>query len=323
MDISRRQVLIGAGCAVLATSTPLRAAETIVIAGAAFGTSWRLIMPSGSDAVSAKAALEEIIHSVDVAMSPFRADSEISRFNGAETVDWVSLSPQSCFVIEAALDIAGRSHGAFDPTIGPVVGRYGFGPITNAPAGDYAGIEVRAGAIRKSHAGLSLDLCGIAKGHALDRMTRALDSLGMQNFLIELGGEVFARGRHPEGRHWQVGIERPVPGRLQFLHLVGLEGQALATSGDAANAYDFEGLHYSHIIDPRSGEPVRNGVASVSVCATNGMEADALATTLMVMGTEIGADFAEQENIAALFVVRDGAHLREVITGDFADHIIT
>lgn len=323
MNISRRQVLFGAASAALVAAMPARAAETFVIGGPAFGTSWRLTLPGGTDAVSAKVAIEDIIHSIDTGMSPFRADSEISRFNGAETTDWVPLSSESCFVIDAALDIAERSRGAFDPTIGPLVGRYGFGPITNAAVGNYASVEMRSGAIRKSHSGLTLDLCGIAKGYALDRMTATLDSLGMQSFLIELGGEVSARGLHPEGRTWQVGIERPVLGRLQFLHLVGFEGQALATSGDAVNAYDFGGVHYSHIIDPRSGKPVRNGIASVSVLAASGMQADALATTLMVMGPEQGAGFAEQENIAALFVVRDGPHLREIITGGFADHILT
>lgn len=333
MSFTRRRVLIGAGSMVLATTVPATivpattvpalGAQIAVIGGLAFGTSWRIILPSGSDIANARLAVEKIIRSIDVAMSPFRANSEISRFNRHETTNWITLSTQTSLVIDAALRIANSTYGAFDPTIGPIVGRYGFGPITNVSTGNHTNIAIRTNKVKKHYPSLSLDLCGIAKGHALDRMTRALDMLDIQSFLIELGGEIFARGQHPSGRLWQVGIEQPILRNLQFQRLIGLKNMALATSGDAVNGYNFGGLRYSHIIDPRSGKPVRNGVASVSVITPKGMIADALATALMVLGPEQGVNLAEQENLDTLFIVRDGSGLREIVTGNFTDHILT
>lgn len=322
MKLSRRQMLIGAGSAALAFNMPAQATVTNVLGGAAFGTSWRLTLPGGSDSAATRRAIEEIVHVIDKAMSPFRADSEITLFNSIKATDALPMSQELYPVAQAALSIAAQSKGAFDPTIGPLVRRYGFGPISNAPTGDYSAIELGEGGLRKKHPDLSLDLCGIAKGYALDRMTNALEQLGESNFLLELGGEVSARGQHISGRPWQVGIENPKQNAVPFFHIVALNEQALATSGDAVNAYEFDGVRYSHIIDPRIGKPAQNDIASVSVLAATGMQADALATTLMVMGAEQGADFAWAQNISALFVVRDGAQLREVVTGDFADQIL-
>jgi len=323
MKLSRRHVLIGAGCALAASGMPAIAAETFVIGGPAFGTSWRLTLPIGSQASSAKTAIEKEIQFVDERMSPFKSGSELSLFNLSGTTDWFPISPETSDVVGNALLVAERSSGAFDPTIGPLVGRYGFGPITNVAIGDFTGLDLRAGAIRKNNHNLSVDLCGIAKGYTLDCVIEALERLGERSYLLELGGEVFSRGRHPTGRAWQVGIEKPVAGPLQFQRLVELKSKALATSGDVENSYEINGLRYSHIMDPRAGEPVKNNIASVSVLASNGVMADALATTLMVMGSEDGAEYAEREKIAALFIVRDGSFLREVMSGGFAAHVLT
>jgi len=324
MAFTRRKFLVGSGSVLACAGAPIGAfaAETAIIGGPAFGTSWRITLPGGVDVASAKLAVEKIIHSVDVAMSPFRADSEISLFNGQDTAELTNVSPSTGIVVKEALRIANLTQGAFDPSVGPIVQRYGFGPITNAVVGNHTGISITAEAITKVHPSLSLDLCGIAKGYALGLMADAMEAMGTADFLIELGGEVFARGRHPDGRAWQLGVQQPIPGSLRFQHIIELKDKALATSGDAVNGYDCDGLRYGHIVDPRTRAPVRNGVASVSVLARCGMKADAMATALMVMGPEQGAGLAEQEKLAALFIVRDGDGLREIMTGDFADHIL-
>ncbi|MDH3236079.1 MAG: FAD:protein FMN transferase [Alphaproteobacteria bacterium] len=322
MRLTRRSVLIGAGSAFLAGALPASAAGVRVIAGPAFGASWRVTLHEEAEENPIAAAIRSIVDSVDAAMSPFRADSEVSRFNASGSCDWQALSPETCAVVRQSLAVAARSRGAFDPTVGPIVGRYGFGPIREVSTGSFLDIAVREDAVKKSEPGLTLDLCGIAKGHALDRMVAALDGFRVTDFVIELGGEVFARGAHPDGRAWQVGIERPVPGPTTLQRIVQLDGRALATSGDAVNGYTISGRRYSHIIDPRRGEPADNGIASVSVFMPAAAIADALATALMAMGPEAGAALAEYEEIPALFVVREGGALREIMTGGFADAVI-
>jgi thiamine biosynthesis lipoprotein len=322
MRLTRRNILIGAGSAFLASALPALAAGVRVIGGPAFGTSWRVTLPYSKEEGAIASAIRSIVESVDAAMSPFRADSEVSRFNASGSCDWQALSPETCAVVRQSLAVAALSRGAFDPTVGPIVGRYGFGPISGLSAGSYLNVTVRENTVKKSEPGLTLDLCGIAKGHALDQMVAMLDGLPVTNYLIELGGEVFARGAHPDGRAWQVGIERPVPGPVRLQRVVQLDGRALATSGDAVNGYTIAGRRYSHIIDPRRGEPADNSIASVSVFMPAAAMADALATALMAMGSETGTALAECEEIPALFIVREGGTLREIMTGGFADSVI-
>jgi thiamine biosynthesis lipoprotein len=323
MGLTRRCVLIGAGSTLLTGALPAAAAGVRVIAGPAFGTSWRVTLPEGTQEAAIAAAVRLIVVAVDAAMSPFRPDSEVSRFNASGTCDWQALSPETCAVVRQSLAVAARSRGAFDPTVGPIVGRYGFGPIRAPSTGSYLDIAARQDAVKKSQPRLTLDLCGIAKGHALDRMVATLDDLRVTNYLIELGGEVFARGAHPDGRAWQIGVERPVPGPTTLQRIVRLDGRALATSGDTVNGYMIAGRRYSHIIDPRRGEPADNGIASVSVFMPAAAMADALATALMAMGPEAGAALAECEEIPALFIVREGGALREIMTGGFVDAVIS
>jgi thiamine biosynthesis lipoprotein len=323
MALTRRSLLASATSAVLAGVLPATAAAGVrVIAGPAFGTSWRVTLPEDMDKDAIAAAISAIVDSVDAAMSPFRADSEVSRFNAAATCDWQPLSPATCAVVRQSLAVAAWAGGAFDPTVGPVVGRYGFGPIRGCATGSYRHLVVREGAVKKTVPGLTLDLCGIAKGYALDRMVAALDGFGVSDFLIELGGEVFARGAHPHGRTWQIGVERPLPGATELQRIVRLDGQALATSGDAVNGYTIAGRRYSHIIDPHRREPADNGIASVSVFRPMAASADALATALTAMGSESAVALAEQDRISALIIVRADSAMQEFMTGGFAEAII-
>jgi thiamine biosynthesis lipoprotein len=322
MELTRRSLLTGAASAFLAGTLPAQAAGVRVIAGPAFGSSWRVTLPEGTEEATIASAIRAIADSVDAAMSPFRRDSEVSRFNASDSGDWQTLSPESCAVIRQSIDVAARSRGSFDPTVGSIVGRYGFGPIRALSTGSYLGIAVREDAVKKSEPRLTLDLCGIAKGHALDRMVAALDGFGVTDFLIELGGEVFGRGVHPDGRAWQVGVERPLPGPTTLQRIVRLDGRALATSGGAVNGYTIAGRRYSHIIDPRRGEPADNGIASVSVFMPAAAMADALATALMAMDPEAGMALVEREEIPALFIVREGDALREIMTGSFVNAVI-
>ncbi|PSM16378.1 FAD:protein FMN transferase [Nitratireductor sp. StC3] len=320
MKLSRRDLMLFAGGAVLAGALPAEAAEAgqRVLRGPAFGASWTLVAAGPLDAGAIRSAFAAVIASVDGAMSPFRADSELSRFNRAATTGWQALSAASCAVAAEGLRVAALTDGAFNPTLGPLVGRYGFGPIRQGRAGRPGEIEVADGAARKARPDLSLDLCGIAKGHALDRMVAVCRARGMTDFVLELGGEVFAIGRHPSGRRWRIGIERPLPqGGLQ--RAVALDGMSLATSGDAVNGYAYGGRRYGHIIDPATGAPARSALGSVTVAAETAMTADALATALYGMGARRGPEFARRAAIEALFVMDDA---REVATAGFQARLL-
>lgn len=292
------------------------------LGGLAFGSYWRVSGVGGPGAERLRARIEAIVASIDRRLSPYRADSEITRFNASRSGNWFKVSPETQTVVAAALSMAQRCKGSFDPTVGPLVGRYGFGPIVGSRAGHHRQLSVDASAIRKDAAELSLDLCGIAKGYALDRMVQDLDGAGFEDYLIELGGEVFARGRHPSARPWQVAIEDPRPGIAGLTCMVALDGQAIATSGVKVNSYAVGGKRYGHIIDPLASSAVVSDLLSVSVVAEQAMAADGLATGMMAMGAQRAAAFANHQQVDALLLVRAGRGLRRIACGRFAQRII-
>jgi thiamine biosynthesis lipoprotein len=252
-------------------------------------------------------------------MSPFRADSALTRFN-ASGAGRLEVDPDLAVVTSEALRMAVLTGGAFDPSVGPDVGRYGFGPIHGMRIGTHAGFDSDGLAISKMDSRLTLDLCGIAKGYALDLMADCIERAGFRDFVAEIGGEVAARGTDVGETPWRIGISDPLGGG--GLHtILDIGALALATSGDAVNAYSVGGRRYSHIIDPWTDEPVRNSVASVSVLAATAMTADALATALLVMGPEAGIVFASARGIPVLYLLRrpDG-RLGEVASPDFDRH---
>jgi FAD:protein FMN transferase len=303
-----------AGSVALFSALPLvaRASRSQVHTGLAFGSTWRLVLADSSDAGLASTRLEAVVARIDALMSPYRPDSEMARFNAG---GYLRMSRETEVVIRASLELANDSHGGFDPTLAPVGRRYGFGPtaISSArPAGRYRDVHITGNVLETTCQGLSLDPCGIAKGYALDEIVRTLDGL---DFLVELGGEVAARGRHPSGRPWFAGIERPGTNVLQ--RVVKMDERALATSGDAAQSYIVGGRRYAHVMDPDTRTPVNNGVASVSVLATTGLIADGLATTAMVMGPQAARRLLIAHDASALFLMRRGEELVEVDINGF------
>lgn len=315
MQMTRRDFLATTAGATAWAVGPA-AAGTVGIGGLAFGSSWRAALPDGVKSDAMFQLVEAVVAEINQAMSPYLDQSELSVFNRIDTTDWQRCSAPLATVAGHALEMVRFTDGAFDPTIGPLVNRFGFGPVHGERARP-EDLLVTANELRKRASGLTLDLCGIAKGYALDRIIEGLPTVGVDSALFELGGEVRTLGRHPDGRAWQVGIERPdaKPGIVE--HIVAPGRLALATSGTGRQNISLGEGGVSHLIDPRSGRPVDALPASVSVLAETAMRADALATALMVMGMERGAAFAETHSIAALFVRydKDGSH--EIMTGGF------
>jgi thiamine biosynthesis lipoprotein len=307
--------------------------------GATMGTSYGVRisdLPTGIDTRELTAEIERRLEQINLQMSTYRADSELSRFNAGGDDGWVEVSPATRNVVDRALATSRLTRGAFDPTVGPLVDLWGFGPTgprAHAP-GDkqIAGAMSRMGfsriaasptatALRKADPRLQVDLSGIAKGFGVDEVARLLDAVGIEHYLVEIGGELRSRGLNPNGEPWRVGVEKPGSGRQSVQTVVRLRDAALATSGDYRNFFEQDGQRFAHIIDPRSGRPVDHALASVTVLASSSMEADALSTALMVLGPKAGVELAERGAIAALFIAHDGQRLVETSTGDFRHHV--
>lgn len=297
--LSRRAALGFLGGAVFAPASAL-AGTGEVLSGEAFATGWRILAPRGNGLDGLRHEIETLFAEIDRQFSPWRPDSEISRLNGLGSGTHAAGTPLAG-VTTVALDIARRSEGAFDPTVGPLVAQRGFGPISAGAGPDWRGLSATASAIAKSHADLTLDLCGIAKGYALDRGSDILRAHGLRDFLFEIGGEFLAEGRHPDGRDWRVAVEAPAPFDPGLTALSLPPGAAVATSGTRAQSYALNGRVHSHIIAPdRSGSGFA-GHRSVTVIAEDAMTADGWATALCAAGEEAGSDLAAKEGLMAMF----------------------
>lgn len=286
--------------------------------GQAFGTRWSLVTSASHSAADLLSLVKGAISTVDNDMSPYKAQSLISQINQSNSSGWHSLSIHSKRVLEASLYLAEQTDGVFDPTVGPLVNRFGFGPIVGDTTPDFRALTVNGMLLRKHRNGITLDLCAVAKGYAIDLISDALHAFGVTDFLIECGGELRSSGVHSSGRAWHVGIEVPTFGTNTLHTVVRIENQALATSGVHHNAYQLNDKNYTHLIDSHSQRPISDDLLSVSVFCENAMLADGWATALLLCGKKLGPALAVENNISALFLYREADSIKEVSTVDFS-----
>lgn len=322
----------------------------LVMRGTTMGTTWSVTLLAPLNAAldaSRQAELQTgIQHQLDAIvdqMSTWKPDSDLSQYNAAKAGTWVALKPEFLAVLSQALDLARDSDGAYDPTIGPLVNLWGFGPDsarTEPPADkQIQSTRRRVGWQRITldrpnsrvlqPGGIHLDLSSIAKGYAVDRVSDYLLAQGYANTLVEVGGDFRARGSRDSSDGWRVALERPGSGAEEralqssvlddadITTVLALGDRGLATSGDYRHRFQADGREYSHHIDPRTGYPVEPAIASVSVIAPTCAQADPLGTTLIVMGPDAGLHWATERGITALFVIRDGAGYRRLATPAF------
>ncbi len=360
------------------------------IAGETMGTVWNATVcadaqtltekdlaanPQDDAAKSCEELLQRFIQkeldAVDLAASTFKPESDISRFNASQSTEWFPISETTAQIVQIALDVAQKTGGAFDPTVAPLVDLYRFGPnkapLVQFPSDEqiaklrenvgYEKLEVRSEpepALRKSVPGLTLDLSGVAKGFAVDRVAQALEKAGLTDYLVEVGGETRCGGQKArfnfetnalERTPWRVGIEAPeiardaqryIPRLYSVLNFDGSvrPQSSLATSGDYRNYLQVGDLRFSHIVDPRSGKPteiVENGASvsgerlgAVSVVAETCAEADAFATAFFVLGEKEGIALADKLGLSVLYLFRadDSAlEIREVASQAFGTNV--
>lgn len=321
-----------------------RADEAVAtLGGETMGTTWsvRLTAARHMDVHALHAGIQARLDRVVAQMSTWDAGSDISAYNRAGAGTWQRIPDEFRRVLECALQIADASDGAFDPTIGSLVGLWGFGAeaaIDHAPSANeregargnvgWRRIELRGNELLQP-GGARLDLSGIAKGFGADLVVAYLRACGIAGALVEVGGELHGVGRKPDGTPWRVLVEAGPEEDDHRLEprVLDLDGLAVATSGDRWHHYSRRDEHgherrYTHTIDPRSGAPVEHAAVAVTVVSRDAMHADAWATALTVLGEAAGFALAERQGLAVRYLSRDAdGLLHERMTDAFRAHL--
>ncbi len=289
--------------------------------GRIFGTTWQVIVVTPPAPGGLERAINVELERLNEVFSAYAPTSEISRINACTDTGPRPVSGELAALLALSIDIAERSAGAFDPTVGPLIDLWGFGPAgqvterpdpaTLAAVRDRIGhhrLTLADGTLAKGHPELRLDLGAVAKGWAVDRISELLIERGHLDHLVEIGGEVRCRGHAAGGGPWVVGIQRPAAeAGYEAIREVILNDRAIATSGEYRKRHEIDGEPVSHTIDPRSGQSLLRPAGSVSVLATTCAQADAWATALNVLGPEAGLTLADTEGLAAMYLVPDAA----------------
>jgi thiamine biosynthesis lipoprotein len=320
-----------AGCAAQsAGETPLSGETPVsgetLLSGETMGSAWtvKLVGALPLPAEQLRAGVQAQFEAVNQALSTYRAESALSLFNRDDSGEWQDVDPELAFVMDYALGLAEASGGAYDITVGPLVNLWGFGPdpashrvpdaAAIAQARAYVGwrkVEVDVPRRRaRKQPGVRVDLSSLGKGRGVDRVAAYLDAQGVGNYLVDLSGKLRARGRNASGTAWRVAIEQPAADVTNMragsgTAVVILRDSSVATAGDYRRYFESDGRRYSHIIDPRTGEPVTHRTSSSTALAAGCMEADAWATVFMVMAPEEALTLADARGLAAMLIGRD------------------
>lgn len=294
------------------------------LSGLTMGTSYSVKitdLPRDIKPAELQTTLNALLWEVNRSMSTYDENSELSHINRARDQSTKAISPELYIVLKEAVKVNALSGGAFDVTVGPLVNLWGFGPELHEdnvpPSADiqqalqHVGMDrieldgsPDAPVLRKLDPEAYIDLSAIAKGYGVDRLADYLETHKIDNYMVEIGGEIRVKGVNAEGKPWHIAIEKPVPEARDAFKIIMPGELAVATSGDYRNYFEKDGKRYSHTLDPRTGRPIEHTLASVTVLADNCMYADAMATALMVLGPEKSYDLAMAEKLPVMMIVK-------------------
>jgi thiamine biosynthesis lipoprotein len=265
-------------------------------------------------------------------MSTYIPDSELMIFNAASVNDWRGISLPLENVLRLSQTISKRSDGAFDITVGPLVNLWGFGPgkhedqVPDQTAIDdaratmgYQKLELEQGQARKL-ADIKLDLSAIAKGYGVDWVADLIARKGVNNYMVEIGGEIRVSGVNAKGHSWRIAIEQPSMLEQSVHKAISISNVGMATSGDYRNYFEKDGKRFSHTINPVTGYPIEHTLASVTVIAKTSAEADAWATAINVLGPEKGMEVANREQLAVYMIVKEADGFSDRASAAFATY---
>lgn len=294
------------------------------ISGFTMGTSYHVTVVDPQQQYQAevlKTQIDGLLEQVNQQMSNYLDDSELSMLNRVPNALPFEVASPLFDLLLQAMEIAWLSNGAFDVTVGPLVNLWGFGPkagderiptqqeITVAMENvgyQHLVLDLADTTVQKTRP-VTVDLSAIAKGYGVDKVAELLGNAGLDNFMVEIGGELYLAGTNPYGKPWRIAIEQPGSSIAQVHRTLKISNAALATSGDYRNYFEVDGQRYSHTIDPRTGLPVTHNLVSATVVAADCAYADALATAISVMGVEEGLRLAEEQDLAVYLISRSEA----------------
>ena len=292
-----------------------------LLTGETFGTYYTIKVRSTKENNLLQKIVKQKFSDINSEMSVFDMNSEISEINRIPAGQWIALSADMSALLKNAYQIYQMSGGAFDPTTGRLIDLWGFGTTGNiqkipddaeikktlATTGfDKIQFSADFSRLRKKYAETTLNLSAIAKGYAVDRTASLLKAERYKNFIVEIGGEVYAFGtRNENAKGWNIGIADPSGEDGANLAVVTLKNYAVATSGDYNNFFYINDKKYSHTINPKTGYPVENNLISVTVFNKSCMTADGLATAIMSMGESKAANFISSNKLAVIMFVKD------------------
>ncbi|WP_338291409.1 FAD:protein FMN transferase [Planctobacterium marinum] len=276
----------------------------------------------------------ELVH-INKLMSTYDPGSELSVFNQSKNTEPYSLSDETMLVMNEAINIAKMSNGYLDITVGPLVNLWGFGPQAKPEVipsdAEIVAIRAKVGfdkltlsgnTVTRSHPEMYVDLSTVAKGYGVDRVAEIVESFGINNYLVEIGGEMRVAGEKLNGQQWRIAIEKPVTMERAVQEIISVGNNAIATSGDYRNYYEEEGVRYSHLIDPKTGKPIQHNLVSVTVVHPSCLIADGFSTAIAVMGKEAGLEMALQNNLSVLLITRENGEFKEYTTPGFESFLI-
>ncbi|MBV6647154.1 MAG: FAD:protein FMN transferase [Cyclobacteriaceae bacterium] len=285
--------------------------------------------------VNFKGSIDSLLRAFNQSLSTYIPDSEISRLNRSDTL--VFESALFYPILHASRQVFDETGGAFDPTIGPLVNIWGFGPDKTIQVPDSSTVQsllTKVGfdlidfnqSFATKRNGAILDFGAIAKGYAIDRVANFLERKGVENYMVEIGGEVRAKGQNDKGEIWSIGVEDPTveDNEQKLLAIVKLDEKSIATSGNYRNYYQRDGRTYAHILDPRTGYNSLHRLLSASVFTEECMMADAYATAFMVMGLELTKTFLDKNSdVEAILIYADEDNeLRSFVSEGIAEDVI-
>lgn len=301
------------------------------LSGETMGTSYHISyqLPKGADGAAIQAAIDKRLQDINDSMSTYQVDSTISKFNQLGKDTPIAIDADFSHVLQASRQVYELSGGAFDPTVMPLIETWGFGStmtverLQSPPTAleiaqakalvDFDSVIQKDDSIYKTKDGVGLDFSAVAKGYGVDVIADVLkNTYQIRNYMVEIGGEVATSGVSAQQQPWQIAIDAPIEGSTvstrQAMAVIRQPinngaSMALATSGNYRNSVVFDGKHYSHTIDPTTGEPIVGGAPSVTVAAETVALADAWATALTAMPYEKALATAKEHDIAALFVI--------------------
>ena len=303
--------------------------------GMTMGTTFTVKWVSSSENTEFQTLIDQALVAVNQSMSTYISNSELSRFNHLQREQSMRISAPLVYVLGLSKDINIKTRGAFDVTVGPMVNLWGFGPdgrVVNAPTDEEIDrVRKRVGFnfIRVDGDELSkerdsyIDLSAVAKGYGVDVIAELLEKHDISSYLVEIGGELRARGLKPDGNEWRIAIETPTSAAERTIQrIIAVKDVGIATSGDYRNYFEENGVRFSHTIDPSTGRPITHKLASVTVLMPTCAEADALATAMMVMGPERAILFAEEQHIKAFFIIKTDNGFDERMTSGFSKYLV-